>query len=128
MDRSKSKANVEDTLVKVPDIGALVGLWSYNGPLIADAVKAAGKKGKVKVICFDEDWSTLSSVRDGTIQATVVQKPFEFGYQSVKLLSALARGDKVDIPENGIIDTGVMVINKDNVDEFEKTLRERIGK
>ena len=126
-DHTKARANVEDTLVKRPDIAALVGLWSYNGPAIADAVKSGGKVGKVKIVCFDEDEKTLAAVKDGIIFATVVQKPYEFGYQSVRMLAALSRGERVDIPKNKIIDTGVDVITKENVDAFTAKLKEMTG-
>lgn len=127
-DHTKARANVEDTLVKHPDISALVGLWSYNGPAIANAVKASKRAGKVKVVCFDEDDVTLQAIRDGVIEATVVQKPYEFGYQSVKLLAAMARKEEIDIPDNKIIDTGVEVIDKSNIDPFWAKLKERTGK
>ena len=59
------------------------GLWSYKTPQIYDAVKAAGKAGNVKIVGFDEDQRTLRGISDGTIQSTIVQQPFEFGYLSV---------------------------------------------
>lgn len=127
-DRAKAKANVEDALVKAPDIAAFVGLWSYNGPAIADAVKAAGKQGKVKIVCFDEDDATLQGIKDGLVQATVVQRPFEFGYQSVRVLAALARKQDAKIPAGKIIDTGVQVIDKTNVDKFWGDLKKTTGK
>ncbi len=127
-DRAKAKANVEDALVKTPDIAAFVGLWSYNGPAIADAVQAAGKKGKVKIICFDEEDATLQAVKDGLVQATIVQRPFEFGYQSVKLLTAMARKQNPRIPADKVIDTGVQVITKSNVDTFWAQLKKATGR
>jgi ribose transport system substrate-binding protein len=127
-DHAKAKANVEDTLIKYRDIAGLVGLWSYNGPAIAEAVRAAGRQGKVKVICFDEADPTLQAIKDRVIQATVVQKPFEFGYQSVRILAALARHQNPGIPESKVIDTGVEVINKGNVDPFWAKLKEQVGK
>ncbi len=36
-DRGRAKSNVQDALVKNPDIAGLVGLWSYNGPAILSA-------------------------------------------------------------------------------------------
>ena len=38
-DRARAKSNAADTLVKHPDVAALVGLWSYNGPAILNAVR-----------------------------------------------------------------------------------------
>ncbi|HOX38804.1 MAG TPA: sugar-binding protein [Candidatus Brocadiia bacterium] len=127
-DRTKAKANVSDTLVKYPDIGCLVGLWSYNGPSIISAVQDAGKAGKVNVVCFDEEEATLQAVKDGQIFGTVVQQPYEFGYQSVKALAALAKGDKSVIPDNKTIYVPVKVIRKENVGEFWANLKELLGK
>ena len=104
-----------------------MGLWSYNGPAIATAVKDLNKAGKVNVVCFDEDEATLQAIKDGVIFGTVVQKPFEFGYQSVKVLTALLQGDTSVIPENKIIDTGVTIVKKENVEEFWAELKRLIG-
>ncbi len=122
-DQAKAKQNVEDSLVAHPEIAAFVGLWSYNGPAIVSVVKAAKKVGKIKIVCFDEEDATLQGIKDGAIEATIVQKPFEFGYQSVRLLSELARGNNSRIPENKMIDTGVVIVNKQNVAEFWDNLK-----
>jgi ribose transport system substrate-binding protein len=127
-DRPRARANAEDAMVKTPDVACLVGLWSYSGPAILDAVKGAGKQGKIKIVCFDEEDTTLQGVKDGFIEGTVVQKPFDFGYQSVRVLAALARKEDPKIPENKIIDTGVQVVDKTNVDAFWTKLKEQTGK
>lgn len=127
-DHAKARRNVEDTLVKYSDIAGLVGLWSYNGPAIYKAVESAGKSGKVKIVCFDEDPATLEGVKKGTIFATVVQQPYKFGYESVRILAALARGDKNVIPKNKIVDTGVQVVDKSSVAKFSADLNKILGK
>lgn len=121
-DRARAKTNAADTLVKYSDIAALVGLWSYNGPAILNAVKDANKVGQVKIICFDEEDETLAGVKDGAIYATVVQQPFEFGYQSVKLMSEILGGDKSKIPANKQINVPTLVIKKDSVEDFTKKI------
>jgi len=126
-DRARAKSNVEETLIKHADIGCLVGLWSYNGPAIAEAVQDANMAGKVHVVCFDEDDSTLQAIQDEVIYGTVVQKPFEFGYQSIHVLVNLLSGDDSIVPEDGIIDTGVTLVKKDNVEAFWAQLKEMIG-
>src|SRR5262245_59399352 len=80
-DDVRAKSNAADTLVRYPDVKALVGLWSYNDPAIFNAVKEAKKAGQVKIVTFDEADETLAGIREGAIFATVVQQPFEFGYQ-----------------------------------------------
>jgi ribose transport system substrate-binding protein len=122
VDTVKARSNAEDAMLTYPDLACLVGLWSYNGPALAAAVKGANKVGAVQVVCFDEDTETLQAVADGVIHGTVVQKPFEMGYQTIRLLSEIAKGNKAAIPANGVVDTGVLVVRKDNVQSFRDDL------
>jgi ribose transport system substrate-binding protein len=123
-DRTRAKSNVADTLVKEPDIAALVGIWSYNGPAILNAVKDANKVGKVKIVCFDEEADTLAGVKAGSIDATVVQQPYEFGYQSVQTMAKYLAGDKSVIPANKMNIVPTLVLHKDDVDAFKTKLDE----
>lgn len=92
VDFGKARRNAEDTLTKHPDIAGMVGLWSYNAPLILEAVRDKGVLDKVKIIGFDEDPRTLKAIDAGEIHGTVVQKPYEFGYQAVVALRAMVVG------------------------------------
>lgn len=88
-------ANARDMLNRidgVPDIG-LIGLYAYNPPAILEAVKAKKLQGKVKIIGFDEDLETLRAIAAGEIEGTVVQDPFNYGYKTVEVLAAEAKGD-----------------------------------
>lgn len=123
-DHVRAKQNVADTLTKYADVACCVGLWSYNGPAILSAVREANKVGKVKIICFDEEADTLTGVKDGAIESTIVQQPFEFGYQSMKLLAKIIDGDKSAVPADKKIIVPTRVITKDNVEEFSKKLAE----
>jgi ribose transport system substrate-binding protein len=127
-DHVKAKSNAADTLIKYPDVAALVGLWSYNGPAILNAVKEAGKVGQVKIVCFDEEDETLAGVKAGSIYATVVQQPFEFGYQSVKIMAQILNGDKSGIPASKQIIVPTLVIKKDSVDAFQTKLNQLRGR
>jgi ribose transport system substrate-binding protein len=122
-DRAKARSNVEDVLNAYSDLNLVCGLWSYNGPAIAAALEASGKKGKVLAAVFDEEQGTLDGIKSSVIQCTVVQKPFMFGYLSSKWLHDLAvQGDALKLPEGRVIDTGVEIIGPQNVAEFEKNL------
>ena len=126
-DRSRAKANVSDTLIKYPKLAACVGIWSYNGPAILSAVKDAHKTGKVKIVCFDEEEDTLEGVKHGQISATVVQQPFEFGYQSIINMAKYLGGDKSVVPPNQRVLIHTLVIRRDTVDAFAKDLAQKRG-
>jgi ribose transport system substrate-binding protein len=127
-DQVRAKSNAADTLVKYSDIKALVGLWSYNGPAILNAVKEAGKTGKVQIIAFDEADETLEGVRKGAIYATVVQQPYEFGYQAIKLMAQVVKGDRSVIPAGKQIIIPTLIVNKTNADEFTNRINELRGR
>lgn len=118
--QEKCKANVEDTLTKYGDDEnlCLVGLWAYNPPAMLSAVKAASLAGKVRLVAFDENEETLQGVKDGNIHGTIVQQPFQFGYEAVRILAGLARDDRGVLPPGGILYIPYREIKRDNVEEF----------
>jgi len=126
-DRVRAKANAADTLVNNPDIAGMVGLWSYNGPAILSAVKEANKVDKVKIVAFDEEPPTLAGVKEGAIYGTIVQQPFEFGYQSMALMAKFLDGDKSQIPANKQILVPTIMVKKNNIEEFTKKVNELRG-
>jgi ribose transport system substrate-binding protein len=127
-DDVRAKANAADVLVRYPDVKALVGLWSYNGPAILNAVREAKKVGRVKIIAFDEADETLAGISDGAIEATVVQQPFEFGYQAMMKMAQAARGDLSFIPASKQIIVPTLVVNRSNVQDFTKRINELRGR
>jgi len=127
-DHAKAKSNASDVLVKTPDVACLVGIWSYNGPGIYEAVKDANKIGTVKIVCFDEEDQTLAGVKEGAINATIVQQPFEFGYKAITLMEKYIKGDKAAFPADKRLVVDTLVITKDKVDEFKKKLDAQRGR
>ena len=127
IDMTRAKRNVEDALAANPDIDCMVGFYSYNPPRIYEVLKEAGKLGEITVVAFDEDPITLGGVKEGTIAGTVVQQPYEWGYQGMKLMAAVLEGDMSMIPENKLVIVPTAIIDKDNVDAFEAELKARIG-
>lgn len=127
-DRVRAKSNVADTLVKYPEVAALVGLWSYNGPAIVNAVRDAGKTGQIKIIAFDEEDETLAGIKDGSIYGTIVQQPYEFGYQAIKLMAASLGGDRSGIPANKQKFVPTKVIKQAEVEEFTKLINQLRGR
>ncbi len=128
VDFARARANVDDVLVANPDVNCMVGFYSYNPPKIYEALQAAGKLGQITVIAFDEDPITLGAVRTGDFAGTIVQDPYQWGYQGMKLMAKFIEGDKSEVPADGLIIVPTKMIDKSNVDAFEAELRQRIGK
>lgn len=92
-DVAQNRANdVIEKLRGTPNL-CLIGLYEYNPKAILAAAKSKGVVGQVKIAGFDENPATLQGVKDGHILGTVVQDPFNYGYRSVEVLAALAKGD-----------------------------------
>lgn len=100
-DEAKAQDNARDVLEQLkntPDV-IMVGLYAYNPKAIVQAAKSKGLVDKITIVGFDEDWTTLEGIAEGTIIGTVVQDPFQYGYQSVEILTALANDDDSKIPD-----------------------------
>ena len=92
--QSRARDNAYQTFKKYPDIAGMIGLWSYNGPAILQALRPEGQLGKIKVVCFDDERETLAGIRDGEIFGTVAQQPFEYGYQAVQMADSILKGNR----------------------------------
>jgi ribose transport system substrate-binding protein len=114
-DFAKNQQNVQNALTKNPDLGLLLGLWSYNAPIIAEEVaRNPAVRKKTTVVTFDLAEAAVAQLEQGNIDASVCQNPYEMGYQGVRLLKALiARDDKTVaeiLPDGKTRDTGVRII------------------
>jgi len=72
-----------------------------------------GWSGKVKFIGFDASESLLKGMRDGHLDAVVVQDPVKMGYLGVKTVVAHIHGEKVE----SRIDTGVRLVSREHMDD-----------
>jgi len=125
-DRAKAKANAEDAITRHPNLTAMVGLFEYNPQMILEALDRLGKLEKVAVMGFDENPVMLEGIKEGYVVGTVVQNPFKYGYESVKTLHALKKGDKSVIPKNKFVDIPARVIDASNVEAFQRAMEKRL--
>jgi ribose transport system substrate-binding protein len=56
-----------------------------------------------------------------------VQNPYEYGATSMRLLKALAEGDRSVIPADGILKVPARTIRKDEVIAFREDMRKKLG-
>lgn len=126
-DPSESASAAAAMLSAHPEISGIAALAGEGGAGAARAVVEAGKKGKVRIVCFDRNDNMLPYIKDGTIAASVAQKTYLMGWLGVTLLDGLARDEIRHLPDwrkaeappmPSTVDTGVMVITRVNVDQF----------
>jgi ribose transport system substrate-binding protein len=114
----------------------MVGLWAYNPPAMLSAYEKYTGENKpgIRLVGFDEHADTLRGIAEGTIVGTVVQDPFKFGYESARVLAAVARGDRSVLPADGLLHVPHRVVTKAGgpgriaVDQFQAELARLLGK
>ena len=98
-DHSRARDNVRTALVNHPDVHALVGIWAYNAPAIAEVVAERGVRDQISIFTFDAAAQAIEHMKDGHIDCMIVQNPFEMGVQTVRLLLAMVEKKDAVIAE-----------------------------
>jgi len=110
-------SDAETILANNPDVKGLYGVYSYDGPALAQAVKSAGKTSSVSIVSDDSDPQTLTFVKSGGIGGTVVQMPYQQGYTGAYILAA----------EKVLGNDATMAIIKPYLDSDGSTLSSGVG-
>ncbi len=83
---------------------------------MAKALRDIGKAGgKVKMIGFDSGSASVLDLKNGDLQALVVQDPVKMGYLGVMTMAEHLQGKKVEKR----IDTGVVLVTRENMEQPE---------
>jgi ribose transport system substrate-binding protein len=98
---------------RYPDLAAWISVGGW--PVFTRNALAGVDSSKTKVISFDTIDPALDLLREGKVQVLLGQKYFGWGSESVKLLHDIKNGKK---PASQIIDSGVDVVTKDNVEQY----------
>ncbi|MFA5265868.1 MAG: substrate-binding domain-containing protein, partial [Opitutaceae bacterium] len=78
------------------------------------ALREEGRgKGKPILIGFDSSEMLVAALREGDIQALVVQNPVRMGYLALKMLVTHLQGGQIETE----VDTGCTVVSLDNIDK-----------
>jgi ribose transport system substrate-binding protein len=110
-DRAKALAAAENMLTANPDLNGMFGSSEPSSVGISQALKARGLAGRVKCVAFDSSDGLMQDVRDGVVQALVVQDPFKIGFEAVKTLVDHLNGKTP--PKR--IDLGARVLRKADI-------------
>jgi ribose transport system substrate-binding protein len=94
-----------------PDIDSVFACSDLMALGAIEAIAAAGKTGKIRVIGFDALDDAKKAIAAGTMEASVAQFPSEMGKAAVESAVKVIRGEK--IPDD--IKVKLELVTKDNV-------------
>lgn len=126
-DSAKAADGLKAVLQRTPDLAGVGCVEAAGGVGAATAAKELGLAGKLKIVSMDRDDGTLKFIEDGVIDASVAQKTALMSYLGTKLMYLYNHAPLPIVADNkaaGIIpmpesvDTGTIVINKDNAKYF----------
>lgn len=95
-DRARAMAVTENMLTAHPGLDSLFASAEPATVGAGQALKSSGLAGKVKFVGFDSSDTIEQDLREGVIDALVVQNPFNIGYTAVKTVLAKLRGETPD--------------------------------
>src|SRR5687767_8096312 len=107
---------------RYPDLGAWLSVGGW--PVFTRNALVAIEPGKPKVISFDTISPALDLLRENRVQVLLAQKYFGWGSESVRLLREIRNGQR---PTSPIIDSGVDIVTRDNVDAYEQQWKKMAG-
>ena len=110
-DREKARLAAADLLGENPRVEGFFAVNDLMALGAADAVRAAGRQGDIKVVGFDGISEALAAISRGSLSATVAQYPYTMGQLSIEACLASLRGDRV--PAN--VNAPVQVVTSKNV-------------
>jgi ribose transport system substrate-binding protein len=120
---------IAKTIDEHPDLACFVGMNAQHGGALLDVLREKEKLGQIKLVAFDETAETLGGVRSGDIFATVVQDPYRYGYEAIRQIATICRGEEGLRPLSGSKSTfniSVQPVRQDNLEAFQKQLDERL--
>jgi ribose transport system substrate-binding protein len=114
-DTGKAVNQTANMLTAHPDISGIFAANQPGGVGAANYLRQSGLVGKVKIVAFDASDDEINDLKQGIIQALIVQNPYQMGYQGVmEVLNALA---KKPAPQPRFIDSGVTVVTQQNMND-----------
>jgi ribose/xylose/arabinose/galactoside ABC-type transport system permease subunit/ABC-type sugar transport system substrate-binding protein len=127
---SEAEKVARSILQAYPNLAAFGCVDAAGGEGCAVAVQEVGKVGKVKIIAMDRNETTLDYIEQGIIEASIAQRTYTMAYMALQLLYDLRHNNMKlvndwqqarIIPLPNTIDTGTIVITKENVKSFKRS-------
>jgi ribose transport system substrate-binding protein len=114
-DRAQGQSVMENILTGNPNLKAVFASNDNMALGAVEALKAAGKLADVMVVGFDANPDAAASIMAGDMTASVAQNPKNMGALGVENALKVKKGEAID----PVIDTGTVLVTKDNAAEYQ---------
>ena len=112
-DQTKASNQTSALLAGHPNLKGMFAMNVVSGNGVTQAVKAAGKSGKVKLVEFDAGPPQVQALKAGTIDALIAQYPYGIGQKAVQLAYKYVTGHRAGIQKH--YGTGSAIVTRANV-------------
>ena len=132
-DQSQAFQVTQDLMKTYPNLKGVFGISSVAFPGAAEAIKQAGKGGKVLVTGLGTPNDMKQYVKDGTVKSVILWNTEDLGYLTIYAAEAVATGKlkpgattftagklgEKKIDGDKILLGDILVFNKDNIDKYD---------
>lgn len=132
-DQKLAFSTAQDLMKAYPDLKGIFAISSVAFPGAAEAVKQAGKAGKVAVTGLSTPNDMRKYVEDGTVRSVVLWNTVDLGYLTVRVADAVASGKlkpgattldagrlgAKQIAGDNVLLGKMLVFTKNNIDQYD---------
>lgn len=117
-DAGKAASVTSSTIVAHSDLAAIYTTQGTGAEGAANALRAAGKTGQIKVVGYDASLKEVELLKAGELDALVSQTPYELGVRMVEsMVKYLKEGKNANLPYQEY--TPSKFLTRENVDDPE---------
>ena len=126
---SRCAENIKQALKDNEDIDCFVGMFGYHGGVLLNTLNSVDHPDGLKLVVFDDDEKVLQGISDGTVYGTIVQDPYKYGYEAVRMLTTLHAGRTNELPiaDRGSLYIPCEIVTQENIVEFRDRLSSRVA-
>lgn len=121
-----------DFMNAYPNLKGIFAISSTSFPAAAEAIKQAGKSGKILVTGLGTPDTMRAYVKDGTVKSVILWNTVDLGYLTIQVAHAVAKGElkpgattfkagrlgEMKVEGDNVLLGGILVFNKDNIDKY----------
>lgn len=94
-DIAQAQDALDNLIIANPDLIGVFGDNNHMGDGIANSIEQNGKAGEIISYAFDSNDTEIAAIRSGVLTGIVVQDPYGMGYEGVKAVVEVIKGNTV---------------------------------